>query len=565
MNFTKQKDIKQLAILLGVLVIVNIGAALYYFRFDLTEDKRFSLGQPTQTLLKSLEEDIEIEVYIKGDFPARFEKVEKAIEDKLKEMRRCANVNFKYKFTDPLAIPNDSIKNITLQRLTQMGVEPMLIREAGEGSQSELYIFPGAVITYKGRMFPINLVKGNASMDLNDDLRISQSISLIEYEIANGIKILANGRRKRIAFIKGHGESTGKQLFDLGRELTKFSDVSFLDLSSVQSIDSMNAYDLLMIVKPMKAYSEEDKYKIDQYVMNGGNLGLYLDIIDLRPDSSNMDKIIGVPRELNLTDLLFTYGARVNQTIIQDMQGADIPIEVSKGNYSRSINDFSPIISTYSKHQSVKYGKPVLFQDCSTIDTVKADGIKKTALMFTSQYTKVNGGQIFFPVKDFMRPHDQSYYPQSNLPVTYLLEGNFTSNFVYKPVPAGFDRSKKITKGKKEAKIILCSDGDFVSNGVNTQNGNPMPLGMNPFNKQQRLANVEVASALIDFQLGDADINALRIKDIEKRPLDKMKINESKVFWQFLNLGLPILLVILIGCFVYFYRKYKYTRFNTEE
>ncbi len=561
MNKTKQKDVKEIGILLGILVLLNCIAVLYYYRLDLTEDKRFSLSEPTKKLLSSLNKDLEVEVYLKGDFPARFEKIEKAVEDKLKEMRRSAKGKLRFRFIDPMAIENDSIKKYTLQRLTQMGIEPMLITEAGDGAQTENYIFPGAVITYGGKQFPVNLVKGNANLDLNDDLRISQSISLLEYELANGIKILANGRRKRIAFIRGHGESTGKQLLDAGREFTKFSDVSFLELNGVRSIDSMLLYDLIIVVKPVKAYTEEDKYKLDQFVMHGGNLSFFLDMIDLRPDSSNMTKIIGVPRELELTDLLFTYGARVNQTIIQDMQGSEIPIEVSKGNYQRSINDFSPIITTYSKHPSVKYGKPVLFQDCSTVDTIRAEGIKKTPLMYTSQYTKVNGGQIYFPIKDFMQQHNRNYYPEINLPVTYLLEGNFTSNFNFKPVPKGFDRTKKLKKGIKPAKIIVCSDGDFISNGVNPTNGNPMPLGINQFNKSQQFANLEVVTALVDYQLGDADINSLRIKDIQKRPLDKIKINEEKVFWQVLNLGLPIILILIIGGLVFFVRRYKYTRF----
>lgn len=561
MNKTKQKDLKQFAILIAILVFLNIAAAFYYYRFDLTGDKRFSLGEPTKTLLNSLDEDIQIEIYLKGDFPARFEKVEKAIEDKLKEMKRSAKVTLSYRFIDPMAIGNDSIKNFTLERLTQMGIDPMMITEAGQGESTEKYIFPGAVITYKGRQIAVNLVKGNASMDINDDLRITQSISLIEYELANGIKIIANGERNKVAFIRGHGESTGKQLFDIGRELTKFSQVSFLDLNGVGSIDSMMTYDLLIAVKPIRPYTESEKFKLDQYLMKGGNLAFYLDMIDLRPDTTTNDKIIGVSRDLNLSDMLFTYGVRVNQTIIQDMQGAEFPIEVSKGNYSRSTNDFSPIITTYSKHQSVKYGKPVLFQDCSTIDTVRADGIVKTPLMFTSQYTKVNGGQIFFPISEFMKPHDRNYYTQSNLPVTYLLEGKFTSNFNFKPVPEGFDRNKKITKGVKEGSIIVCSDGDFISNGVNRQSGEPMPLGMNPFSKSQRFANVEVVSALIDYQLGDSDINSLRIKDIEKRPLDKIKIAEDKLFWQVLNIGLPIVLIVVFGLVIFFVRKWKYTKF----
>jgi ABC-2 type transport system permease protein len=561
MNHTKAKDLKQLAIAVAAIVLIYVLANLFFFRLDLTEDKRFSLGEPTKSLLKSLDEDILVEVYLKGDFPARFERVEKAIDDKLKEMKMAKKGNFIIRYIDPMKIKDDSLKKKTFTKLMNLGIDPMNITEYEGEKASERIIIPGAVITYNNRQVGVNLVKGNASMDLNDDLRIAQSISMLEYELANGIKMVAQGRRNRVAFIKGHGESTGKQLYSIGKEISKFSEISFLDLAGVQSIDSMMKFDLVICVKPIKPYTEDDKYKLDQFLMNGGNLAFYLDIIDLRQDSASKDKIIGVPRELNLTDMLFTYGARVNQAIIQDMQGMPIPVQVSKDNYSTQVNYFSPIITTFSRHQSVKYGKPVLMQDCSTIDTIKADGIKKTPLLFTSQYTKVNGGQIFFPVSEFMQQKDQRYFNQSNLAVTYLLEGKFTSNFSFKPVPQGFDRNKKLTKGKKEAKIIVCSDGDLISNLVNPQSGEPMPLGINLYNKNQVFSNVEIVSTLIDYQLGDAEINSLRVKDIEKRPLDKIKISESKTLWQFLNIGLPLILLLILGLSTYFIRKWRYTRF----
>jgi ABC-2 type transport system permease protein len=562
MNKTKAKDIKQLALMAGLLVVLNVLAYFYFFRIDLTQDKRYSLGEPTKVLLNNLEQPMYIEVFMKGDFPARFEKIEKAIEDKLKEMRLKSKSKLIYRFTDPYSIKDDSLKRQTFERLMAMGIDPMNITEFASDQASEKVIFPGAVITYNNRQVGVNLVKGNASLDINDDARIAQSISLIEYELANGIKMVAKGRRNKVGFLRGHGESTGKQLVAIARELSKFSQVSMLDLSAINSIDSLQTFDLIVSVKPMRAYQEDDKYKLDQFLMNGGNLAFYLDIIDLRPDSVSKDKIIGVPRELNLTDMLFTYGVRVNQSIIQDMQGSQIPVEVSKGNYSTQANYFSPVITQFSKHQSVKYGKPVLLQDCSTIDTITADGITKTPLMFSSQYTKVNGGQIFFPIAEFMKPKDQNYFNRSNLPVCYLLEGKFRSNFEFKPVPTGFDRNTKLLRAKKEAKIIVCSDGDIISNQVNPQTGEPMPLGMNPYNRKEVFANTEVVSSLFDYQLGDAEINALRIKEIEKRPLDEIKVRDSKLFWQILNLGLPLLLIGMLGGIGYFIRKWRFTRFR---
>jgi len=564
MNLNKSKDLQKFGVALLVLVALNFLASNLFFRVDLTEDKRFSLAEPTRKLIRGLKNEVLIEVYLRGDFPARFEKIEKAIEDKLKEMKMVSEVGFTYRFIDPNSIKDDSLKKQTFQNLMALGIDPLSITDYGTAQTSERFIFPGAVIVYNGKQIGVNLVKGNVSMDINDDLRIAQSISMIEYELANGLKIVSEGRSNRIAFLRGHGESTGRQLVSIGTELSKFGKISFLELAGVNSIDSLNKnFDLIVCIKPVKPYTEADKYKLDQFLMNGGNLGFYIDAVDLRIDSTNNEKFIGVARELNLTDMLFTYGARINQTIIQDMQGMQVPSQTSKGNYVPVNNYLMPIINTFSKHESVKYGKPVLFQDCATVDTIRAEGIKKTPLMFTGRYTRVNGSPIFFPVKELMEmnQHDQTYFNRNNLPVTYLLEGKFSSSFAFKSVPEGFDRNNKRIKANKSAKIIVCSDGDFITNGVDFKTGQPTPLGVNPYNKQEIFSNVEVASTLFDYQLGDAEINSLRVKDVEKRPLDKLKLMDDKIYYQILNIGLPIILVLIFGLSVYFFRKWRYTRF----
>ena len=353
MSETKQRDVKQFVIITVALVLINILAGIYFFRVDLTEDKRFSLGEPTIELLKTLEDDVEVRVYLSGDFPARFEKIEQSIKDKLQEFRTNSSVNFSYRFIDPLNAENDSIQKATVKYIQDRGLSPMRIYENEGGKKIEKLIFPGAIIKHKNREIAVNLVQGNVS--LNADDRIAQSIAMLEYELANSIKLLAQDRRKQIAFIQGHGEATKDKLFDITRELKRFSDVSFLNLDQVKEVDTLSKYfDLLVITQPKTPYTEIDKYKIDQFIMRGGNAAFYLDMIDLRPDTNGLERIIGVPREINLTDQLFSYGIRVNNTMIQDMQGDMYPMDDGKGNYEFRANDFVPIISSYSKHQSVK-------------------------------------------------------------------------------------------------------------------------------------------------------------------------------------------------------------------
>lgn len=563
MNDTKQKDIKQFALILALLVLINILSGLYYFRFDLTEDKRFSLGEPTKKLLNTLDGDIEVSVYLSGDFPARFEKIEQSVKDKLQEFRDHSNVNFVYRFIDPLNIKDDSTQKATIKYIQERGLSPMKIFDNDGGKKIEKTIFPGAIIKHKNREIVVNLVQGNVS--LNADDRISQSIALLEYELANGIKLLAQNRKKQVAFIQGHGEAPQNKLYDITRELQRSADVSFLNLDEVKSIDTLALFfDLLVVAQPTTPYSEADKYIIDQFIMKGGNVAYYLDMIDLRPDTTGMDRLIGVPREINLTDQLYSYGIRVNNTVIQDMQSNVYPMNDGTGNYEFVPNDFEPIISTYSNHQAVKNSGSLLVQNCNTIDTISSPGIKKTPLAFTSKYSRVTSGQIIFSVNDFMTQKGVDYYNKGNQAIAYLLEGQFTSNFVFKPTPRGFDKTKTLKKGVKESSILVFSDGDVLQNLISSKDNKPLPMGLNQITKKQ-YSNRAIISNLFDYQLDVTGINSLRMKNIQRRPLDKIKTAEEQQFWQILNLGLPLLSLVLLGTSIYFIRKRRYTKFNTEE
>lgn len=562
MNQNKQHAFKQFTLLVGMLVLVNLLVGLYYFRIDLTEDQRFSLGEPTKKLLDHLNEELYVTVYLSGDFPTKFEKIEQAIEDKLIEMRQYAGSDFNYYFEDPTDMGSDSLNQITVKKLQEKGLNPMRIFDNENGQKVEKIIFPGAIIEYQGREIVVNLVKGNTSTHADD--RIAQSIGQLEYELANSIKLITQTERKRIAFIDGHGEPTDPYFQDLFQEIARFSEVGRLDLNTVKDLTQIKNLDLLVMVKPSKPFSEEDKFKIDQFLMHGGNLAFFIDPIDLRPDTTTQERIIGVPRDLNLKDMLFTYGVRINADMVQDLQGARRPFQVDQNkNYEFYPFDFFPIITTFSKHPSVKNSGPVLMKNVSTLDTVRADGIAKTPLMFTSQYTRVTGGNVFFEADQIKMQKDQSYYTQKNVPVAYLLEGLFASNFVFKPVPKGLKSNKKLNKSIKPAKIFICGDGDVLINSVNPKNGQTAPLGAYPMTGEQ-FSNKETFTNIMDFVLDNAGINSLRTKDIKKRPLDKLKVQENQKFWQVLNVVVPLVLLLIFALVMYLVRRKRYTGFPTQ-
>lgn len=559
MNLNKKNDTLQLLAILGTIVLVNIVVAFYFFRIDLTADKRYSLGEPTKDLIDRLDDDLEVYVYLSGNLPNKYKKIEKAISDKLGDIENYAETEVYYEFIDPVTEVNDSTKKKYAVYLKNLGIEPIIDTDIKEGSAQSQAVFPVGIVSYKGRKTAINFV--DRMIETGNTEAVSFYISQLEFEIANAIKLVEQPERKKIAFTVGHGEPDENFHFDLFKELRKFSDVGTVDLSTIPSLShpSLKNLELLVIAKPTEPYSESDKYKIDQYIMNGGNVAFFLDPIDLRPDTTEQRQMIGIPRDLNLTDLLFTYGARVNNTMIQDFNSSRVNIVVdNKGSQKLMKYDFYPVIRTYANHISVKNAGPVLAREASTIDSIRADGIKKTPLLFTSPRSRITGGNIVYKFDQLRFGKKEEYYKDGYLPVALLLEGKFSSSFQFKPVPKELKGQKRILKAKKEAKLLVCSDGDLILGFVNPYNKKIYPLGVNPKSGEQYV-NKEVFTSIFDYQMDATGINALKAKQIQSRPIDPLVIQNDQRFWQLINVVVPLIILVLIWFVLFIIRKRKNT------
>lgn len=564
MNQNKKNDILQFLAIIGVIILANILVAFYFFRIDLTQDKRYSLGEPTKDLLDRLDDDVEVFVYLHGNLPNKYKRIEKAIADKLGEMENYADTDIFYEFIDPITEVNDSTNKKYAVYLKNLGIDPIIDTDLSEGTAQSQAVFPVGIISYKGRKTAINFV--DRMIETGNTQAVSFYISQLEFEISNALKLVEQPARNKIAFTVGHGEPDENIHLDLFKELRKFSDVGTVDLSTIPSLNhpSLDNLELLVIAKPTAPFSEEDKYKIDQYIMNGGNVAFFLDPIDLRPDTTVQRQMIGVPRDLNLTDLLFTYGARVNNTMIQDFNSSKVNIVVdNKGSQKLMKYDFYPVIRTYANHISVKNAGPVLAREASTIDSIKADGIKKTPLLFTSPRSRITGGNILYKFDQLRFGKKEEYYQDKYLPIALLLEGKFKSSFQFKPVPKGLDREEKIIEAKKESKLLVCSDGDLILGFVNPYNKKVYPLGLNPKSGEQYV-NKDVITSIFDYQMDATGINALKAKQIQSRPIDPLAIQNDQSFWQIINVAVPLIILALIWLVLFIIRKKRNTGFIVD-
>lgn len=565
--------IVRLVLTLVILVLLNIVGNSVYQRFDLTAEKRFTLSDATERVLKGLDDDIYIKVYLEGDFPAGFKRLQGATEEMLYEFNEVSGGKIKYRFIDPSAGDKEE-RNILYKELYDKGLKPTNLRVKADEETSNKIIFPGLIMAYGSFEMPLQLLESQIGM--GPEQVLNNSIELLEYKLANTLKKLTQGAPKRIGFIEGQGELDKIRIADFGQTLVdNMYDVRFVELPNTLSL--VNKFETLIIAKPTKPFREQDKFKLDQFVMNGGSILWLIDQSDAHMDSlRGRSLFMAQDMDINLDDQLFKYGVRINKDLVQDIQCDAIPIVVSETNPPQTEFfpwPFFPIITSYgtTPESATKLPKPhviaknldaVKTNFISTIDTIRVQGVTKTPILYTSQYSKA----LLLPTRLHLgmlkQPLNESNFKQSFLPVAYLLEGNFTSVFKNRLAPetlAMFQDSLSEVSFRDSgeyAKMIVVADGDIIANGV-AQDGSPYPLGYNSYTKQN-FANKDLLLNCIEYLTDEDNLIETRNREIKLRLLDKVKIKEQGVMYQIINLALPVLALLVFGFIYNFVRRRKY-------
>ncbi|MEO9476156.1 MAG: gliding motility-associated ABC transporter substrate-binding protein GldG [Cyclobacteriaceae bacterium] len=539
---------------LGVWLVFQLSNQ-FRVRVDMTEENRFSLSDQTKNLLERLDEDVYVEVYLAGELPSNFLRFQKSIRETLEEFSIYAQTNINYKFIDPSVAQSAKARNKYYQDLIQRGLQPTNLNYTQDGQTSQKWVFPGLILSYHGQEIGINLLKGNRTTSPEE--MINQSIEGLEYELASGLIQLSELRRKRVGLVVGHNEPDTAQLAGFTNLVLSKYDLFRLNLPEKKS--PIVGYDLLVVAKPTSKFSNREKYLLDQYLMKGGKLLFFLDALRVNMDSASGDGTVAIPYETNLADMLFKYGVRINQDYVVDLNCGDFPIVAGNIGNQPQIRmlpwPYFPIITNYGDHPVVKNLDAVMVRFGSTIDTVKAIGVKKTPLMLTSAHTKVLGSPVQVSFNDLKSELLPDKFQSGPKPVGYLLEGAFTSLYKNKFPPKGMSRNEMIEDGV-DSKVVVIADGDLIRNELSLEDGKPLALGMEPYSQAQ-YANEDLILNLIDYLMDDEGIIQSRTKEIKIRPLDKVKVKEERLKWQVVNLGAPVLLLLLFGVAKAIVRKKK--------
>ncbi|WP_269235199.1 gliding motility-associated ABC transporter substrate-binding protein GldG [Flavobacterium flavigenum] len=562
MKPSAQINIKTLWITIFVLVVLNVLGSLFFYRFDLTKDKRYTLSETSLKIVKQVENPMSIKIYMDGgDLPPDFRRLQQETKQLLEEFH-AYNKNIVFEFVNPMENEEESI-DLT-ESLFKKGLTPINLTVDDKGKQSQEMVFPWGIVVYNNKEVKIPLLKNR--MGASTTQKVIGSIQHLEYSIADAINKITKDRQKKVAIIKGNGEINEIHIAKMLMQIRESYYIGpfTLDLVSknpIKSLDALKKYDLAIIVKPTEAFSDEEKQVLDQFIMNGGKSLWLIDQVAADMDSlyNQAGATLAYPRDLNLNDMFFKYGFRINPDLVKDEQGS--PIKLATGEqgsatqYQDFIWKFSPLVSPESKHPIVKNLGGIKFDFASPIDTLK-NGIKKTVLLQSSPYSKKIGTPFEVNlgiVSEQTSPKD--YLNKGNIPMSVLLEGSFHSVFENRVL--AFKENSFLAKGKP-TKMIVVSDGDLARNQLD-KNRMPVELGYD-----QRSGNLydnkDFVMNCINYLLDDTGLINIRSKDLDLPLLDKEKVYENYTQTQFITIGLPILVLLVFGLLFTYIRKRKYSK-----
>ncbi len=558
-----KKNLNNLFINLILLILINLISTLLYFRIDLTEDKKYSISSTSKNIIDEIDDVMYIKIYLEGDFPSGFKRLQNSTIDLLNQLKKH-NELIKYELINP-NIKNIEERNNLYKQLYEVGLNPTNLQTQNSGTKTEQIIFPGAIIYYKGKEICVNLLQ--SQLGTHHEKVLNNSIENIEFEFINAFNKLINDYKPNIAFLTGNGQLNGSEILSIkyglnntSESLSKYYTINEFNIKD-WTVDSgktnfsikdqqtkINRFDVLIIAKPNIPFNKLEKLLLDQYIMNGGKILWLIDGVSMDMDSlkNNQAFSMALPKNLNIDDMLFKYGVRINHNLIMDIQCDKIPVitnfNVNQPSKSLFPWFYNPLIISKNNHPITKNIDAIKTSFISTIDTIRSSKVHKKIILKTSPYTKLLYSPHRVSLNILEEKGSIEKYNDGPLNTGVILSGKFKS-FFENSVPL---KNNKIKKESVETEMIFFSDGDIIKNDVNSNN-KPYEIGYNPFSKEIFQGNKQLIINSIHYLTGNKKLLDLRRNNFKIRLLDKKEISVNKIKWQILNIFFPLIIVLIFG------------------
>ena len=544
----KNKYSKIIVLLIGVFLLNIIGSNIYK-RFDLTEDNRYTLSKATEKIVENVKDITVVTVYLKGDFPAEFKRLQTETKLHLEELK-ALNKNIQFRFVDPAEIA---------QNLIESGLEPSRLQIQENGKLSEIIMFPWAVVSHKNKTENVSLLKDVFSN--SQDQQLESSIQNLEFAFANAIHKVTSEKSKKIAVLRGSGELSDVYMADFLRKLGEYYFLAPFTLDGVavypqKTLEQISTFDLAIIAKPTEKFTEAEKFTLDQFVMNGGKTLWLIDNVQAELDSlMQTGEALAYPRDLGLTDLFFNYGIRINPDLVADLYSSEIPLATGNiGNqtqFNQFLWEYFPLVNSINNHPINNNIEAVNLKFANSIDILK-NNIKKTVLLQSSALSKSVGTPAIISLRTITQKPNEAEYHKGNKPLSVLLEGKFKSAYFERIKPFNITNPKELGVDNK---MVVIADGDIIANELSK--GQPLELGLNKWTNQ-RYGNKEFLLNTVNYLLDDSGLINIRSKTVKIDFLNKEKAFTEANKWQLINILFPLMILALFGFIFNYYRKKKY-------
>ena len=571
----KKNQLVSFVITLVLIVVVNVIGSYLFTRFDLTSEKRYTLSDTTKDALRNLDDYVYFKVYLEGDFPAGFKKLRRETKEMLDEFRAYSKF-IDYEFINPSASNDRTELNELYKNLYQSGLNPTdLTVQNPDGSVKQMIIWPGALVSYHNETeIAIDLLE--SQLGQSSEAALNASMQNLEFKLLDAIRKVTRQQKPQIAFIEGHGELTENEVYDITQTLKRNYHVTRGEIAgkvdalmhrsepdAKGEIKTFLNYDAIVIAKPTQPFDEKDKFLIDQYIMHGGKVLWLVEPVMATMDSlTSQESTIGIEQDLNLDDMLFKYGVRLNRNLLLDLNCAALPIKTGQVAGQAQLEFYRwfyfPLVQAASNHPMVRNMNSIKLDFVSSIDAITSEGsVVKTPLLKTSDYTKVSGAPVFITLAMLKQNPDKRMFPSKGQNVAYLLKGSFPSLYANR-ITAEIEESKemKFLPESVPTSMIVVADGDIIRNQIDIRTRKPLPLGYDQYT-QNTYGNKEFIENAISYLVEGEGLIDIRSREFKVRLLDPDKKINQRLRWQLVNIVVPTGLVIILGLILAAIRKKK--------
>ncbi|MFM7329364.1 MAG: GldG family protein [Bacteroidota bacterium] len=475
-------------LIIAIIVALNLVGSEFHLRFDLTEDKEYTLSNATRDILDDLEDAVTVKAYFSASLPPQYTVIRQGFQETLMEYADRSGGKVVYEFIDPNA------EEATEQEAMKAGVQPLMInvREKDQMKQQKAYM--GAVISLGEKSEVIPFV---------------QPGSATEYALSTAIKKLSVADKPAIGFLQGHGEAPISEMPEAREALEILYTVEEVTLTDSTGIPSNMK--TLAIIRPMDSIPVSHLEKLEAFLAGGGRLAIAMNRVEGNLQASN-----GAGVTTGLEAWLKSKGIEVEENFVIDAQCAAVQVQqqTSFGMFSQQVSfPYLPVIATFSEHPITQGLESVILQFVSTIKYTGDTTKRFLPIMFTSEKSSSQPAPVFF---DVQKEWTEADFPQSELPVAAVVEGRL----------AGNGRSR----------MVVIADGDFPING--------------PPQQARRLQpdNINLLVNAVDWLTDDTGLIDLRTKGASVRPIRQLQ-DTTKMLLKYVNFLLPVLLAIGYGVY----------------